>query len=272
LNVARAEVAPEEGCQPLLVRFVDRSENADSVLYDFGDGNTSTDRNPIHIYTQQGAYFWKMITFKAGVCSDTFAPTNPVVVYPKPSASFIYNQVKIGQEFSSEILFRNQSIGAVSYLWEFGDGFTSIEGDSVSHRYRLDGEYEVTLIATSVDGCSDTTKRIVLVRFFRGLTLPNAIAPNDPNPEVRVFKPAGAGLANYKLEIYDKWGNRIFETDKLIDGYPAEVWDGTFNGTPCPSGSYVWKVEAVFKDGVLWEGQGLNNAPKRKVGTITILK
>ena len=62
--------------------------------------------------------------------------------------------------------------------------------------------------------------------------------------------------------IYDKFANMVFKTTKLdVNGAPLEAWDGTKNGIPLPQGTYVWKINAIFSDGSVWPGIGINDTP-----------
>jgi hypothetical protein len=106
------------------------------------------------------------------------------------------------------------------------------------------------------------------------LFVPNAFIPSSALNGVSVFWPQGRGLKTYKLEIYDGWGNKLWESDKLERGIPAEYWDGrTRDGIEMPGDVYVWKVEATFLDGSVWEGQTRpSDSLPRKTGTITLIR
>ena len=59
----------------------------------------------------------------------------------------------------------------------------------------------------------------------------------------------------------------------LIDGKPAEGWDGKKDGIDLPADVYVWKIEAQFLNGVYWPGQSrVGNEPPRKTGTVTLIR
>ena len=88
MPTALFEVSDTTGCTPLSITFVNESINADSVLWIFGDGSTSTDFNPIHIYAISGSYNPMLIVTNAGGCVDTFILSQPIVVYPQPHAEF----------------------------------------------------------------------------------------------------------------------------------------------------------------------------------------
>ena len=108
----------------------------------------------------------------------------------------------------------------------------------------------------------DTLSRDYL---YKGLFVPTAIAPESFNSGLRVFQPQGKGLKSYSIEVFDRWGNRLWMSEELQNGmgdigvgeefsHPGPGWDGKFEGEFVEIGLYVWKVRAVFKDGSVWQG------------------
>ncbi|NCP45110.1 MAG: gliding motility-associated C-terminal domain-containing protein, partial [Flavobacteriales bacterium] len=69
--------------------------------------------------------------------------------------------------------------------------------------------------------------------------IPNSFTPNDDGTN-DVFRAYGEGidLSNFKMYVFDRWGEKIFETDDITDG-----WDGTYRGSPVANGVYVWRIE-----------------------------
>jgi PKD repeat protein len=121
------EVASTEGCDTLAVTFQDLTTPPNSVadwLWDFGDGNTSTEENPTHIYQDAGDYDVTLTITDIGGCVSTLTQPSAVnyIPYPVPDFSVDATVGCMGQPFE----FTNNSTGnAVSYLWNFGDGGTS---------------------------------------------------------------------------------------------------------------------------------------------------
>jgi flagellar hook assembly protein FlgD len=126
--------------------------------------------------------------------------------------------------------------------------------------------------------CADTLYlTAVIPEYIKGLYVPNAFTPDYGQPEVRVFKPAGIELETYHIQVYNKFGVLVWESESLIDGKPAEVWDGTDKyGKPCPQGSYVWFIKAQFTDGTTWSGQPDENGKlygtSQRPGNVTIIR
>ncbi|MBL4586041.1 MAG: PKD domain-containing protein, partial [Flavobacteriales bacterium] len=152
------------GCDTLAVQFADLTDPPGSVadwLWDFGDGNTSTEQNPLHIYQNAGVYDVTLTTTDIGGCVNSTAQPSLVNYIPYPVPDFEVNNTLgcMGQPFS----FTNNSTGnAVSYLWNFGDGGTSTE-ESPVYSYNSEGVFSVTLTAFNANGCDSSFTEISLI-------------------------------------------------------------------------------------------------------------
>jgi gliding motility-associated-like protein len=82
------------------------------------------------------------------------------------------------------------------------------------------------------------------------LYVPDAFTPNADGIN-ESFKPVGRGIAKYTMEVYNRWGERVFLSHSLNDG-----WDGYYQGNLCPSQSFVWKVIVTTTQGELKEFTG----------------
>ncbi len=131
-----------------------------SVAWDFGDGTTSTAINPVKIYSASGFYKIRLIADFGG-CFDT-AYKN-ITVLDKPAANF-NNSNPLSCKAPLTVSFNDLSTGAISYNWDFGDGNTSTLQDP-AHTYTTAGIFDVTLIVTNNNGCTDTLRKIGLVKI-----------------------------------------------------------------------------------------------------------
>ena len=185
-------------------------------------------------------------------CGLTISDTVNVTVYPINADfgfSFITNQ---------SAQFNNGSTGAVSYFWNFGDGspdFTSTEMNPI-HNYINDGTYTVMLISTNVEGCSDTTYQTIIVLPDFYFYFPNSFTPNA-NGNNDLFMGYGVGIKKYSMKIYDRWGEKLFETDNLYTG-----WDGTFKGKKVKQDVYA----------VIFDLEGYHDEVKRYIGSVTVVR
>ena len=148
----------------------------------------------------------------------------------------------------------NLSYGADSYLWDFGDGANSTEFEP-SHTYIDTGKYDITLIAITEKGCMDTVVYEDMVEVIEGneIRIPNAFTPNLDGPtggsrynsgRNDVFYPVTEGVIAYKMQIYNRWGEILFDTEDTGKG-----WDGYYKGRLCAPDVYIYKLDFKFIDG-----------------------
>jgi len=146
---------PNVGIVPLLVKFTDFSTgNPESWNWDFGDGSTSTQPNPVHAYSTPGA-FHVNLTVTRGMNSDT--TTQTIVAGGVPATDFVADRTTVS--VNAQVNFMDKTLNSpTSWSWDFGDGVTATE-QNPSHTYLVKGIYTVTLTATNNDG-SDTAKKV----------------------------------------------------------------------------------------------------------------
>ena len=123
-------------------------------------------------------------------------------------------------------------------MWDFGDGIKDSSNVTPTHTYAAPGTYTVNLIATNSFGCKDTILKTIDVKPGFTFYIPNAFSPNSDGVN-DIFKGTGIGIKDYTLLIYDRWGNLVFKSTNLENG-----WDGTFKGSEVTlEDVFVWKVE-----------------------------
>jgi hypothetical protein len=163
----------------------------------------------------------------------------------------------------------NLTSGGAAYIWDFGDGTTSTDPEP-AHLYTKLGNFDLKLKVTSEYGCKDSLYHYLAVSVLGEglLQFPNAFTPNMSGPSGGVysglqgnqindiFYPVHRGIEKYHLEIFTRWGERIFQSDDVNVG-----WDGYFKGALCKQDVYVWKVKATF----------YNGQDYIKVGDVTLL-
>jgi gliding motility-associated-like protein len=185
-------------------------------------------------------------------CGLSISDQVTITVYPI-IADYGYNFTT-----NQTVQFFNQSSGAVTYEWNFGDGSfdsTSTDANPV-HYYATDGTYVVTLISTNQEGCKDTITQtlVVLPDFY--FYFPNAFTPNSSGNN-DVYMGYGVGIKSYRMRIFDRWGELIFESTDLYTG-----WDGTYKGNKLPGGVYP----------VVFDLEGYSADPKQKYGHVTLIR
>ncbi len=152
------------GCYPLAVNFTDLSTPGSGTitnwLWDFGDGNTSTQQNPSHIFSSAGTYTVLLVVTNSKGCSKSFTRSNYITINNGVKAAFT-NSFPTNCSAPQTINFQDQSssTGAFSHQWFFGDGGTSTLANP-QHLYTLAGNYTVRLIVTNSTGCVDTATHV----------------------------------------------------------------------------------------------------------------
>jgi len=231
----------QSNCLSLLVNFTDTSKISSGTItnytWTFGNGGTSIAPSPAYTYSTSGTYTVLLQVKSNNGCTDT--ATKVVTTGQPVSADYIPDGGNYN--VSQGINFTNQSTGAATYTWTFGDNNTSTVTDP-NHAFTLPGTYTVTLIATNSLGCSDTTKHEFSIKsggynIVTGFT-PNGDGLND------YFYIMGGPFSNYDLRVFNEWGEQIFMSNSQTD-----KWDGSFKGFIQPAGTYMYLFNGKLTDG-----------------------
>jgi len=247
---------PPNGCVPYTAVFDNTSLGGQEFRWDFGDGTTSTEMSPEHLYDAVGTYQVKLVVVDSNTCNIADSTIASVSVHPVPTAAFTSAPVPALQ--NTPATFFNLSTGGVQYKWLFGDGDSTIRNtmDTVMHQYNATGTYEACLITYNEFGCTDTACNPVQALIVPLLDVPNAFTPGrgGQNSVIRV---EGFGIGRMSWKIYNRWGQVVFETNNRKMG-----WDGTYKGQPQPMDVYAYTLDVEFTDGT----------KVRKTGDITLIR
>ena len=121
-------------------------------------------------------------------------------------------------------------------------------------------------------GCKDVYKECIFVNITSSIYVPTAFAPMNPAHSVRTFQPKGYNLKTCEISVFDKWGNLLWHSDAVKDGMFVGSWDGRYEGKMLKSDVYIWKMEATFLDGQVWEGFDVGHGKKAKFGSVTLVR
>jgi gliding motility-associated-like protein len=247
---------PAAGCIPHTAVFDNTSLAGQDFFWDFGDGSTSTEVNPIHQYSDTGTYRVKLIVIDSNTCNIIDSTEMNITVHPVPVADFSFSPIP--PQMNTPTIFTNLSTGAVRYTWYFGDGDSTVKNnaDTVSHQYNVTGTFNACLVAYNQFDCTDTICKPVEALISPLLDVPNAFTPGrfGRNGVVTI---AGFGIVKLTWRIYNRWGQVVFETrDRKIG------WDGTYKGQLQPMDVYAYVLDAEFFDG----------KKVRKTGDITLIR
>ncbi len=258
-------------CAPGQIQFFDNSITGnvtDPIIgwfWNFGDGGTSTDQNPIYSYANPGTYNVTLTVTTFGGCTNNNASAPYVInIYPYPIASFSQNTTVLDLPYD-ELVLTNLSSGASTYAWSFGDGGSSTLSAPPPYLYNSVGIYTIQLIVVSSFGCADTA-------YSEVTTTADVVFPNvfTPNPDGSgggayslgtytndVFFPYTSGVTEFKFEIFNRWGELIFVSTDIYIG-----WDGYYKGQICEQDVYIWKAYVKLNNGKTF----------KKTGDVTLLR
>ncbi|MGE0635668.1 MAG: PKD domain-containing protein [Bacteroidia bacterium] len=227
------------GCEPLAVRFTDNTVPAPAAyLWNFGDTHESTSSYPVNTYYQEGLYDVQLIATTADGCVDSLTITDMIEIFPRPTADFTLSPTVVNV-LEAWINFNDQSSGAHSWHWDFGDDSTSTLINP-QHFYTDTGEYRIWLTVTSQDGCKDSVQREVRITPDFMIYIPNAFTP-DENGLNDGFHVHGEGIKEegFEFRIFTRWGEQVFAT---FDVNGTWYGDHNNNGKPVEPGVYVYTV------------------------------
>lgn len=164
-DVPLAAFSNSSVCNGTATVFTDNSTIASGTistwLWDFGDGSSlNTTQNPTHIYIGAGIYNVALLVSNSVGCADTII--QPVQVFFNPTAGFTHTDVCFGDSiYFTNTSTVNASTSIASYLWVFGDGSPTSNLQNPAHYYSIAGTYTVTLVTTTIDGCTNTATTLV---------------------------------------------------------------------------------------------------------------
>lgn len=186
------------------------------------------------------------VTVTSGLCSsDT---TVDVTVLPQVDA--VASPATSEGTLPLTVNFTSASSGGTP-SWDFGDGNIGT-GSSINHEYTTEGEYNGYLVITNSLGCTDTAYFKVTVENNSTFIAYNVFTPDGSGGKNDVFKFVGTGIEEFNAQIYNRWGNKIYEWNSINGS-----WNGiSKNGEVAPAGTYYYIVKARGKDAKVWDTKG----------------
>lgn len=225
--IADADIAPSDtGCVPFTVNFINNSDGV-NYIWDFGDGNQSTDITPSYTFTNPGTYNVSLIAIDSSKCNiaDTAYLTIQVVAVPV---------VNLGEDqliCEGQNVVLNAGNPGMSYLWSTGETTQTITvTDSSSYWVNV-----VNSPCFSSDTLNvDITKEITY-------TIPNVFTPNGDNFNELFKIESPSEITEFKGIVFNRWGKIVFEWTNPSDG-----WNGKINDTDAADGVYYYVL--TFKN------------------------
>jgi gliding motility-associated-like protein len=231
-----------EGCVPFCseFRFNTVGSTADLIQVNWEvKGKKISGKTFPYCFSEAGTY-----TF-TGLFKDTTTQCESrtdfyVEAFPKPIADFNYlpeNAV----ENAEPLLLLNTSKGEGIDKWDWSidlkeEGVLSSQHKNTSCLFSKAGTYPVVLVVENKWSCSDTVVKAIKVEEDFVIYVPDVFTPNGDGLNEE-FLAVGRGIRKFELQIFNRWGNLLFESDDINRG-----WDGNYREMPCKQDVYIWKI------------------------------
>lgn len=138
------------GCAPLTIDFVNNSSLSDRWFWNFGDGDTSHSKNPTHTFQTSGKFDISLVIETNSGCRDSIHLNEFIEVYDDTITAGLTDTIE--GCLPMPIDFSNNNLGNTSWIWDFGNGDTSMI-KSPTYTYQTPGTYTVSLSTFSSNGC-----------------------------------------------------------------------------------------------------------------------
>ena len=195
-----------------------------------------------YTYPDTGTYAYTVIATDSNGCTASQASSAQVLI--SPTAQF-----SVTQSGENTFSFMDSSTNAISIQWAFDDGEISFEKNP-EHVYGKSGYYDVLLIASN-KGCQDSATARVLALNEIGFYIPNTFSPNGDGFN-DTFGCYGTGIRAFKMKIFNRWGEMIYDTTDV-----NSPWDGRLkDGTPAITGMYAYVFELYDTNGTSFDRSG----------------
>jgi len=221
------------------------SGNIVSYIWDLGDGSFDTGPLVSHWYNKGDLFDVTLNVTSDFGCEDSV--TKQLEIFHIPTAEFNYNPYS-ASTLNPEITFTNTTVDALPVLWDFDDG-TDTTIENPIHVFSDPGTYQVMLTVSDSNNCIDSVSHSITVYYDFILYVPNTFTP-DGDGKNEMFTPKGFRMGkyqSYEFIVYDRWGTKVFSTDKVGEGW---------NGENAIVGKYAWAIIITDEMGALQTKMG----------------
>lgn len=265
-------IVSKDSCVQINIPFAILSgASINSIAWNFNDpasgtNNTSNLASPIHLFSAIGNY---LVTANITASCGTFPISYPIsIINCTNNCSGIIASIDSCLENGTS--FQVMSTNIINSInWDFGDPASGIYNTSAvktpTHQFTNAGNYTIKAIVNFNCGVDTIEKNISIINCQNSnpdiceLRLPNAFSPNSDNVN-DLFSPfinASCLLTEYKLLIFNKWGEQVFQSTNI-----NKKWNGQYKNQDCPIGVYGYLINCKFA----------NQAAQTAQGDITIVR
>jgi len=235
-----------DGCMPYCTRFTNTTPLSRNAIWNFGDkpyeqmGDTTK-----YCYEKAGNFNLRLTVTDSNSCKASFTYTNAIQVLVRPGASYITDPEIITLNDADNVLIKNTTDNGSLFKWYINGEYLGTK-QNINYTFKDTGCYDIKLIAENENSCKDSTIRSICVFEGFNFYMPNAFTPNNDGVNDKLL-PKGTGWLydNYKFEIYNRWGLKVFSTGNVFEG-----WDGGAKTDPYalevtktdPNDVYGWRT------------------------------
>jgi gliding motility-associated-like protein len=244
---AAADFEYAADCPTSTVSFLNQSayspDSLVSILWEFGDGNTSTEENPVHSYSAPGVYNVKLRLITPKACLDGL---HEVTIDLRLPGLTVSPDRTITERESVQL----QATGnATSFEWTPA---TALNNSRISNPVARPFEsITYTVTAKNDAGCEETGSVRITVLPLKDLYVPTAFTPNGDGRNDGFGPIIGFQYQFVEFTIYNRWGEKVFEAKDKND-----EWDGRYKGRQLGPGAFVWRLRVKDQKGDIVEKKG----------------
>ncbi|MEN9303994.1 MAG: hypothetical protein RL264_2423 [Bacteroidota bacterium] len=234
-----------EGCTPLAVQFNAANVQGYSVAWTINGMAANTNSSFSYNFTTAGCYDVTCVVSNQG-CTASATINDMICVETAPIVNF---QPSSNQFFNDPqtIFFTNNTTGATSFVWDFGNGTVSDLINPECTYTNINSNQIVTLTATTEMGCEGVGSTLIKFNPTPVFYIPNSFTPDEDefNQTWGPVFTSGFDPYNFELIIFNRWGEVIFESHDA-----KGRWDGSYGkkGIKAPKGVYTFKIEFKTPD------------------------
>ena len=275
-------LSPMEGCPPLDVYIQDVSVGGSSSELTISLDNEIVYQGPpvtnYYLFESSGIYTLGMNVVAGTGCEVNESALETIEVFSEPFAYFEANPYDsddsspdLPSSLNTRWIFQNLSNDNDENYWQFGDGTASSEINPI-HNYYDPGSFGVSLTVTNDYGCSDTYSEWVLIENQTPVYVPNSFTPGGVTSKPDGLNDAFRAefrdydlVTDYSLQIFDRWGELIWESDD-----PEEFWQGNVRRDGYESeyfvkmDTYTWRIR--------YSSTALKGTHEELTGHVTIVR
>ncbi|HEY1040954.1 MAG TPA: PKD domain-containing protein, partial [Bacteroidia bacterium] len=218
---------------------------SNAYTWSFGDASTANVANPVHVYSQAGVMSVSLNYTDINGCADNETKISYITINTIPEPEFVFEPAN-PTSLEPHVQFYNTSRNSTGLTWEWDiAGLDSADYFNISYDFPASGTYNIVLTATSPAGCVASYTSPVTVRPDYVIYIPSGFSPNgDGKNDVFLPKYSELMKEDYIMSIYDRWGEKIFQTSDIAEGWKGSK--GNSDNIVSESGVYIYKI--IYKD------------------------